>query len=109
MLVGIIILFLQHWAFADAHGQGPSFDFLDLLHTPMLLKTQIIIFIFFFFGFAFKTPLVPFHTWMPDVLHAGPVAMSVILAGIKLGTFGFVRFSLPLLPDASRAVLPVMM
>jgi NADH-quinone oxidoreductase subunit M len=109
MLVGIIILFLQHWAFADAHGQGPSFDFLDLLHTPMLLKTQIIIFIFFFFGFAFKTPLVPFHTWMPDALHAGPIAMSVILAGIKLGTFGFVRFSLPLLPDASRALMPGLM
>jgi NADH-quinone oxidoreductase subunit M len=109
MLVGIIILFLQHWAFADVHGQGPSFDFLDLLRTPMLPKTQIIIFIFFFFGFAFKTPLVPFHTWMPDVLHAGPVAMSVILAGIKLGTFGFVRFSLPLLPDASRALLPGLM
>ncbi len=109
MLVGIIILFLHHWAFADIHGQGPSFDFLDLLRTPMSLKTQIIIFIFFFFGFAFKTPLVPFHTWMPDVLLAGPIAMSVILAGIKLGTFGFVRFSLPLLPDASRALLPVLM
>jgi NADH-quinone oxidoreductase subunit M len=109
MLVGIIILFLQHWAFADAHGQGPSFDFLDLLRTPMSLETQIIIFIFLFFGFAFKTPLVPFHTWMPDVLLAGPIAMSVILAGIKLGTFGFVRFSLPLLPDASHALLPVLM
>jgi NADH-quinone oxidoreductase subunit M len=111
MLVGIVVLFLQYYRFASIHGIRPSvsFDFLDLLQTPMSLDVQILIFVFLFFGFAFKTPLVPFHTWMPDALHAGPIAMSVILAGIKLGTFGFVRFSLPLLPDASRAVLPVMM
>ena len=111
MLVGIVVLYLQHYRFASVHGLSPalSFDLLDLLRTPMSLDVQILIFVFLFFGFAFKTPLVPFHTWMPDALHAGPIAMSVILAGIKLGTFGFVRFSLPLLPDASRAVLPVMM
>lgn len=111
MLVGLVVLYLQHYHFASVHGVSPalSFDFLDLLRTPMSLDVQILVFVFLFFGFAFKTPLVPFHTWMPDALHAGPIAMSVILAGIKLGTFGFVRFSLPLLPDASRALLPGLM
>jgi len=111
MLVGIIILYLQHYHFASAHNISPalSFDLMDLLRTPMALNVQIVVFVFLFFGFAFKTPLVPFHTWMPDVLLAGPIAMSVILAGIKLGTFGFVRFSLPLAPDASRELLPILM
>lgn len=111
MLVGFIILYLQYFKFASVHNLRPtlSFDLLDLLRVPMTTEVQLLIFVFLFFGFAFKTPLVPFHTWMPDALFAGPIAMSVILAGIKLGTFGFVRLSLPLLPDASRAVLPVMM
>lgn len=111
MLVGIVILYLQHYRFASLHGIAPalSFDLLDLLRTPMSVEVQLVIFVFLFFGFAFKTPLVPFHTWMPDVLLAGPICMSVMLAGIKLGTFGFVRYSLPLVPDAARAALPVMM
>jgi NADH-quinone oxidoreductase subunit M len=111
MLVGIVILYLQHWRFASIHGLAPalSFDLLDLLRTPMPPEAQLLVFVFLFFGFAFKTPIVPFHTWMPDALYSGPIAMSVILAGIKLGTFGFVRYSLALAPDAARAALPVMM
>jgi NADH-quinone oxidoreductase subunit M len=111
MLVGIVILYLQHYRFASIHGLAPalSFDLLDLLRTPMSLEAQLSVFVFLFFGFAFKTPIVPFHTWMPDALYSGPIAMSVILAGIKLGTFGFVRYSLPLAPDAARLALPVMM
>ncbi len=111
MLVGIVILYLQHYRFASVHGLSPalSFDLLDLLRTPMTVEVQLLIFVFLFFGFAFKTPIVPFHTWMPDALYSGPIMMSVILGGIKLGTFGFVRFSLPLVPDGARAALPVMM
>ncbi|MFZ5875276.1 MAG: complex I subunit 4 family protein [Nitrospirota bacterium] len=113
MLVGIVILYLQHWSFASFHGMGPalSFDLLDLMRTRafMPLDVQIAVFVFLFFGFAFKTPVIPFHTWMPNALYSGPIAMSVILAGVKLGTFGFVRYSIPLAPDAARAALPIMM
>jgi NADH-quinone oxidoreductase subunit M len=111
MLVGIVILFLQHLHFARMHGFAElfSFDLLDLLRTPMSFEVQMAVFVFMFFGFAFKTPILPFHTWMPTALYSGPIAMSVILAGVKLGTFGFVRYSIPLAPDAARAALPVMM
>jgi NADH-quinone oxidoreductase subunit M len=113
MLVGIVILYLQHWSFASSHGMGPalSFDLLDLMRTRafMPLDVQIAVFVFLFFGFAFKTPIIPFHTWMPNALYSGPIAMSVILAGVKLGTFGFVRYSIPLAPDAAREALPIMM
>jgi NADH-quinone oxidoreductase subunit M len=62
-------------------------------------------------GFAFKAPVFPFHTWLPDALLEGPIGMAVVLAGIKLGTFGFMRFSIPLLPEASKSmtVVAVMM
>ncbi|MDA2914952.1 Fe-S-binding domain-containing protein, partial [Acidobacteriia bacterium AH_259_A11_L15] len=62
-----------------------------------------------FFGFAFKAPLFPFHTWLPDALGEGPFGIAVVLAGIKLGTYGFIRFSLPLLPDASTDFALVLM
>lgn len=64
-----------------------------------------------FLGFAFKAPVFPFHTWLPDALLEGPIGMAVVLAGLKLGTFGFMRFSIPLLPDASKhpTVVSVMM
>jgi NADH-quinone oxidoreductase subunit M len=113
MLVGIVILYLQHWRFASFHGTGSalSFDMLDLLRTRAFMspEVQMAVFVFMFFGFAFKTPIIPFHTWMPNALYSGPIGMSVILAGVKLGTFGFVRYSIPLAPDAARAALPVMM
>ena len=55
-------------------------------------------------GFAIKVPMFPFHTWLPDAHVEAPTAGSVILAGVllKMGTYGFIRFSLPLLPEASR-------
>jgi NADH-quinone oxidoreductase subunit M len=61
-----------------------------------------------FLGFAFKAPVFPFHTWLPDALLEGPIGMAVVLAGLKLGTFGFIRFSIPLLPDASKSDTVVM-
>ena len=65
---------------------------------------QMWIFLAFFVGFAIKVPMFPFHTWLPDAHVEAPTAGSVILAGVllKMGTYGFVRFSLPLLPDATR-------
>ena len=66
------------------------------------LSQQILIFWLMFLGFAFKAPVFPFHTWLPDAFLEGPIGMAVVLAGLKLGTFGFIRFSIPLLPDASK-------
>ena len=67
------------------------------------LSTQIWIWAAFFIGFAIKVPMFPFHTWLPDAHVEAPTAGSVILAGVllKLGTYGFLRFSLPILPQAS--------
>jgi NADH-quinone oxidoreductase subunit M len=71
---------------------------------------QIWIFLAFFVGFAIKVPMFPFHTWLPDAHVEAPTAGSVILAGVllKMGTYGFVRFSLPILPEATVRLLPWM-
>jgi NADH-quinone oxidoreductase subunit M len=104
MLVGIVLLDLNYHAWAVAHHIEPAytFDFLQLLAIPIPADKQVLIFWLLFMGLAFKAPIFPFHTWLPDALFEGPIGMSVILAGIKLGTYGFMRFSLPLLPEAAR-------
>ncbi len=104
MLVGIALLNLNYHAWAVAHAIEPaySFDLLDLLTVPIPMSKQLLIFWLIFLGLAFKAPMFPFHTWLPDVLKEGPIGMAVVLAGVKLGTYGFMRLSLPLLPDASK-------
>jgi NADH-quinone oxidoreductase subunit M len=69
---------------------------------------QFWVWLSFFVGFAIKVPMFPFHTWLPDAHVEAPTAGSVILAGVllKMGTYGFVRFSLPIMPDATRHFLP---
>jgi len=69
---------------------------------------QFWIFLGFFFGFAIKVPMFPFHTWLPDAHVEAPTAGSIILAAVllKMGTYGFVRFALPILPDGTRQLLP---
>ena len=105
MLVGIALLNINYHQWASLHhaDQTYSFDFLDLLSVPIPMSQQILIFWLMFMGFAFKAPVFPFHTWLPDALLEGPIGMAVVLAGVKLGTFGFIRFSLPLLPEASKS------
>jgi NADH-quinone oxidoreductase subunit M len=68
---------------------------------------QFWIFLGFFFGFAIKVPMFPFHTWLPDAHVEAPTAGSMILAAVllKMGTYGFVRFALPILPDATKQLL----
>jgi NADH-quinone oxidoreductase subunit M len=68
---------------------------------------QFWIFLGFFFGFAIKVPMFPFHTWLPDAHVEAPTAGSIILAAVllKMGTYGFVRFALPILPDATKELL----
>ena len=98
MLVGFALLCLNYHDVKQSY----SFDFLELLTVPVPVSQQILIFWLIFMGLAFKAPVFPFHTWLPDALVQGPIGMSVVLAGVKLGTYGFLRFSFPLLPEASK-------
>jgi NADH-quinone oxidoreductase subunit M len=100
MLLGILALY---FAYYNATGV-PTFDVTELWKHDYAPGLQYWVFLAFFVGFAIKVPMFPFHTWLPDAHVEAPTAGSVILAGVllKMGTYGFVRFSLPLLPEASR-------
>ncbi|SPE42414.1 NADH:ubiquinone oxidoreductase, membrane subunit M [Candidatus Sulfopaludibacter sp. SbA3] len=99
MLLGILMLYFRH---AEQFGNY-SFEISELMRVTLPLSTQQVVFWAFFLGFAIKVPMFPFHTWLPDAHVEAPTAGSVILAAVllKMGTYGFLRFSLPLLPNAS--------
>ena len=100
MLVAIIYLGIH----AGAGTGTPDFSYDHLLAaTGMTERTALWLFGAFFLAFAVKVPMFPFHTWLPDAHVEAPTAGSVILAGImlKMGTFGFLRFALPLFPDTA--------
>ena len=86
-----------------------SFDVTRFHEMNIPVDLQIWIFLAFFLGFAIKVPMFPFHTWLPDAHTDAPTAGSVILAAVllKMGTYGFIRFSLPILPDGSRYFVPM--
>ena len=115
-LFGSVLMLLGILAFYFANlkmGTGTlTFDLVELygVGPKIPLSLQIWIFLAFFIGFAIKVPMFPFHTWLPDAHVEAPTAGSVILAGIllKMGTYGFVRFALPLLPQASQVFVPFM-
>jgi len=99
MLLGI--LFLYYWNYNQTGIS--TFDIPTLSAMTIPLNAQLWVFLAFFVGFAIKVPMFPFHTWLPDAHVEAPTAGSVILAGVllKMGTYGFLRFSLPMLPDAA--------
>ena len=107
MLLGILALYFYH------HRQTGvwSFDILQFQKLDVPMELQWWIFLAFFVGFAIKVPMFPFHTWLPDAHVEAPTAGSVILAGVllKMGTYGFVRLSLPILPQATMHFLPWML
>jgi len=98
MLVAILLLY----------GQTGSFDWEVLRRTPLSPALQTWAFLAFALAFAVKVPLFPLHTWLPDAHVEAPTAGSVILAGVllKMGTYGFLRFCLPLFPDVLPTFLP---
>ena len=101
MLVALIYLYNQ---------SGGSFAILDFHKVALPMTAQILIFIAFFFAFAVKVPMFPVHTWLPDAHVEAPTGGSVILAAImlKVGAYGFLRFSMPIVPDASHRLAGVM-
>ncbi len=97
LLLGFILVALQH---QEVSG-NLSFDWATLMATPVEGGRGTLVFALLVLGFAVKGPLLPLHTWMPAAVSEGPVGVGVFLVGLKLGAYGFLRFVMPLAPEAS--------
>ena len=105
MLLGILAVYFHNHAVTGVY----TFDVTQFHQLNVPFDMQWWIFLAFFLGFAVKVPMFPFHTWLPDAHTDAPTAGSVILAAVllKMGTYGFIRFSLPILPEATKAFTPL--
>src|SRR5437773_1129112 len=106
MLLGILALYFYNHGVSGVY----TFDVTQYHKLNLPFNLQWWVFLAFFLGFAIKVPMFPFHTWLPDAHTDAPTAGSVILAAVllKMGTYGFLRFSLPMLPEATRYFVPMM-
>jgi NADH-quinone oxidoreductase subunit M len=106
MLLGILALYFYNFGVTGIY----TFDVTQFQNLNVPFDLQWWVFLAFFLGFAVKVPMFPFHTWLPDAHTDAPTAGSVILAAVllKMGTYGFIRFSLPILPEATRYFVPMM-
>jgi NADH-quinone oxidoreductase subunit M len=107
MLIAILALYFLHHAATGVY----TFEYEQLLGTPIAPGTAMWLMLGFFVAFAVKLPMVPLHTWLPDAHTEAPTAGSVILAGLllKTGAYGLLRFVVPLFPAAAREFAPVAM
>src|SRR5579862_1029517 len=103
MLLGILFLYFHHHAATGVYtfSLQALYDTAPHIYSDYGPRVATLLFLSFFFAFAIKVPMFPFHTWLPDAHVEAPTAGSVILAGVllKMGTYGFIRFSLPFFPD----------
>jgi NADH-quinone oxidoreductase subunit M len=106
MLLGILALYFYYHSVTGVY----TFDITLYQQMSVPFDLQKWVFLAFFLGFAIKVPMFPFHTWLPDAHTDAPTAGSVILAAVllKMGTYGFIRFSLPILPEATHYFVPMM-
>ncbi len=106
LLIGVVGMYVYQY-----YTKGIlSTSYFDLVNLGLPFNWEVIFFLLLALGFAIKVPMWPFHTWLPDAHVQAPTAGSVILAAVllKMGTYGFVRFSLPWFPNASEYFVPVM-
>jgi len=105
MLVAILVIYFQHGAVTGKY----TFDLLELYKWSVPLDLQFWLFLAFGVAFAIKVPMFPFHTWLPDAHTEAPTVGSVLLAAVllKMGTYGFLRFSIPLFPNAAYQLIPL--
>lgn len=101
LLMGFIILAMYSGMPSGQAGLGLVFNLPDLLEKPLPDEWQSTVFMLLLLGFAVKTPLLPFHTWMPAVAMEGPAQVTALLTGLKLGVYGIIRFAMPLAPSAA--------
>jgi NADH-quinone oxidoreductase subunit M len=106
-LIGSVLMFLGGLAVYFEHARQTgvfTFEIAELTRTSLPASMEWWVFWAFFAGFAVKVPMLPLHTWLPDAHTEAPTAGSVILAGVllKMGTYGFLRFSMPLLPNSAK-------
>ncbi|MGH9402874.1 MAG: complex I subunit 4 family protein, partial [Terriglobia bacterium] len=107
MLVAILTLYFAHHAATGVY----SFEYADLIGTPLAPHVALLVMLGFFVAFAVKLPMFPLHTWLPDAHTEAPTAGSIILAGLllKTGAYGLIRFVMPLFPHAAHQFAPIAM
>jgi NADH-quinone oxidoreductase subunit M len=105
MLAAILVLYFHNGAATGKY----TFDLLQLYNLQVARDLQVWLFLAFGLAFAIKVPMFPFHTWLPDAHTEAPTVGSVLLAAVllKMGTYGFLRFSIPLFPQASFQLVPL--